>query len=342
MLQRIYIDNYKCCVNFDVKFDAVNLLLGDNGVGKSTIFETLRKVQALVGEGGEIVDLFPTDTLTRWQTSDHQRFEIEVDGNGGNYRYELVIEHNRLKRLSQIHAEKLWFNNQLLIDFSGGNAQLYRDDHSERSNFPFNGNRSALGYLPALDDNTKLTWFKNRLSRMLIIHINPMSIERHREKETNILGTQGRNFASWYRFVSQNQGKAFEITNALQKVVDGFKYFEFEATGENQRILQVRIANQKYRFDEVSDGQRALIILYTLMHFAQGQDYTLCIDEPENFVSLPEIQPWLSQLINYLAASAGIWFERSGDTPARVNLVAANSGLPIAELIARGWIHEPA
>jgi len=309
MLQRIYIDNYKCCVNFEVKFDAVNLLLGDNGVGKSTIFETLRKVQSLVGEGREISDLFPTDTLTRWQTNDHQHFEIEIDGNGGEYRYELVVEHNRLKRLSQIHTERLWFDNQLLIDFSGGNA------HESQS-----------------------------------------------ERETNILGVQGRNFVSWYRFVSQNQGKAFEITNALQKVIDGFKYFEFEQAGENQRILRVHIANQMYRFDELSDGQRALIVLYTLTHFAQGQDYTLCIDEPENFISLPEIQPWLSQLydaagdgelqallishhpelINYLAGSAGIWFARSGDTPVRVSSLPSASGLSMSELVARGWIYEPA
>jgi len=362
MLRRIYIDNYKCCVNFEVKFNSINLLLGENGAGKSTVFDILRKIQALLGEGREILDLFPIDSLTRWQTRENQRFEIELTGNGGEYRYELVIEHKRTKQLSRIHTEKLWFDNKPLIDFSAGNAQLYRDNYSEGPNYPFDWNRSAVGSLPSREDNTKLTWFKNRFRRMLIIHINPMSIESRSEKESDLLDVQCRNFLSWYRFVSQNQGNAFEITNALQKVIDGFKYFEFKQVGESQRLLNVCIANNKYRFDELSDGQRALIVLYTVIHFTQGQDYTLCIDEPENFVSLPEIQPWLSQLydfavdnelqallishhpelINYLAGSAGIWFERSGDMPVRVSSASATSGLPLSELVARGWIHEPA
>jgi len=41
MFNRIYIDNYKCCVNLDVKFDSINLLLGDNGAGKSTLMKIL-------------------------------------------------------------------------------------------------------------------------------------------------------------------------------------------------------------------------------------------------------------------------------------------------------------
>lgn len=362
MLKRIYIDNYKCCVNLEVKFDSINLLLGDNGAGKSTIFNTVRKLQALLGEGQEIVDLFPIDSLTRWQTRDKQRFEIELLGNGGEYRYELVIDHNRARQLSRIHTERLWFDNKPLIDFKEGNAQLYRDNYSEGPNYPFDWNRSAVGSLPSRDDNTKLTWFKNRFRRMLIIHINPMSIESQSEKESELLDVQCRNFASWYHSVSQNQGKAFEITNSLQKVIDGFKYFEFEKVGKNQRVLRVRIAHDSYRFDELSDGQRALIVLYAIIHFAQGQDYTLYIDEPENFVSLPEIQPWLSQLydfavddelqallishhpqlINYLANSAGILFNRDGNAPIRVSRVSSKSNLPISELVERGWIYEPA
>lgn len=362
MLQRIFIDNYKCCVNFEVRFDSINLLLGDNGAGKSTVFETMRKIQALLGEGREIMDLFSVDSLTRWQTRDNQRFEVDVTGNGGDYRYELVIEHNRTRQLSRIRSERLWFDNHLLIDFEGGNAQLYRDNYSEGPNYPFDWNRSAIGSLPSRDDNTKLTWFKNRFRRMLIVHINPMSIESQSEKESELLDVQCKNFASWYHFVSQNQGKAFEITNTLQNVIDGFKYFEFTKSGENERVLKVRIAQYSYRFDELSDGQRALIVLHTIVHFAQGQDYTLYIDEPENFVSLPEIQPWLSQLydfaldnelqallishhpqlINYLANSAGILFDREGDSPTRVSRVNTKSNLPISELVERGWIYEPA
>jgi hypothetical protein len=42
----------------------------------------------------------------------------------------------------------------------------------------------------------------------------------------------------------------------------------------------------------------------------------------------------------------GYWFERQMNAPVRVrkisNEVSNNTGLPISELIARGWLYEPA
>ena len=37
MLQRPYVDNYKCLVNFELPFQEVTLLLGPNGVGKTAV-----------------------------------------------------------------------------------------------------------------------------------------------------------------------------------------------------------------------------------------------------------------------------------------------------------------
>ncbi len=41
MLTRVYVNNFKCMVNFERKLSALNLLLGANGSGKSTLFEAL-------------------------------------------------------------------------------------------------------------------------------------------------------------------------------------------------------------------------------------------------------------------------------------------------------------
>jgi predicted ATPase len=189
-----------------------------------------------------------------------------------------------------------------------------------------------------------------------------MQTESESDWEAEFLDYQCENFVNWYRQISQNQGKIFQITNALKEVIDGLKYFEFERVGENRRILKVQISDSQYRFHELSDGQRTLIILYTLIYFTQSQGYTLCIDEPENFVSLPEIQPWISTLydfcsddelqallishhpeyINYLADSVGLWFAREPNAPVRVNPVLHKNGVGISELIARGWLNESA
>jgi len=90
-----------------------------------------------------------------------------------------------------------------------------------------------------------------------------------------------------------------------------------------------------YKFDELSDGQRILIVLYTLIHYSRAnENYILCLDEPENFLALPEIQ--------YLASHAGYWFSRQDNGAVRTQRVIeeGESGLSIAELVSRGWIYD--
>jgi hypothetical protein len=93
------------------------------------------------------------------------------------------------------------------------------------------------------------------------------------------------------------------------------------------------------RLDEIFDGQRALVALYSLIRLASGQGYTLFLDEPDNYVALAEIQPWLidladacggnipqavlcshhPELIDYLGADRGVFLEHelSGVTRAK-------------------------
>ena len=114
-----------------------------------------------------------------------------------------------------------------------------------------------------------------------------------------------------------------------------------------------------YDLMELSDGQRVLIALYSLLFGLKDEGVSLFLDEPDNFVALREIQPWLTaltdfcgqgieqavvvshhpEIINYLAASKGRWFDRENNGPARVSdkAPALPKGLTTAESIARGW-----
>jgi predicted ATPase len=177
------------------------------------------------------------------------------------------------------------------------------------------------------------------------------------------------NFTSWYRNLSQDQGMAFTLTRKFQDVLPGFDYFRFREAGERHRELFAyfkdsdRAPSQAYRFTELSDGQRALFVLYTLIHVMRTKRGILFIDEPENFLALPEIQPWLielydlclqgegqsliishhPELINYLLASpVGFWFERPSNSSVRVRPIVPNGveGLRVSEIIARGWLLE--
>jgi predicted ATPase len=345
MLKRIYIDNFRCLVNFELDVDAINLFLGSNGVGKSTVFDTLQKIQLFISGDSKVEAIFKSVDCTRWQTSKLQSFELEIIGNDGIYKYELGIAHEK-KDKCHVEYERLWFDNQYLLKFELGDVLVYKDDYSKDSQFSFNWSQSIL---PSL-----------------------MHSESHQEE--TYLTSQMENYVSWYRYLSEDQGKVAEVGNILREVIDGFKNFKFERVSEQSLVLKLRFSSGTdstkvidYRFGELSDGQKTLVALYTLIHGTKSEDYTLCIDEPENFLALPEIQPWLAQLydlcsdgelqallishhpelINYLLASPiGYWFERQSNAPVRVKRIGSeisnDSALPVSELIARGWLNESA
>ena len=369
MLKRIYIDNYKSLVNFDQKLGPINLFLGPNGSGKSTVFEVLRKIRSIVNGESRVSDEFPFESRTRWQTSLIQTFELEIAKDDHTYQYELSIEYSDKEKTAHIKHERLWLDKNPLLQVEAQKAHLYKEDFSEGSSFPFDWNRSVIDFIPLY--NPWITSFKICMNEMLIVQINPWLIGDASDREEPYPSQWLDNYSSWYRYLSRDQGWVLELTDALKEALPGFEYFRFVEAGEKVSILRSvfssqgsgRASKKEFRFGELSDGQRALIILYTLLIAARKENYVLCIDEPENFLALPEIQPWLidlydlcmdekaqgliishhPEMINYLLASpVGYWFERQENQATRVKPIMAekNGGLSISELIARGWLHE--
>jgi predicted ATPase len=371
MITRLYIDNFKAFVNFELATKSLNLLLGANGTGKSSTFEILRLLQKLIG-GGTVSELFSPNSLTRWQILNVQTFEIDIRSNEGQYCYRLEIEYQL--RQNHIKQETLLFDGQPLYRFIEGKIQLYRDDFSEGACFDFDWHRSGLTTIMPRHDNKRLTWFKKQMTQILILRLNPFAIQSRSEFEVTQPNEDLSNFASWYRHLLQEQPAMYAtLQQTLREAIDGFDTLTLANDGEHARVLKVKFQNQHedtfgeqlaFRFDELSEGQQVLIILYTLLNCSCDDGLTICIDEPENFLALPEIQPWLLQmadkaemescqvffishhpeLINYLAVSSGYWFERLSGRAARVHPIQSDDleettlGLPVSELVARGWI----
>mgnify|MGYP003946040993 CR=1 FL=1 len=102
-----------------------------------------------------------------------------------------------------------------------------------------------------------------------------------------------------------------------------------------------------------------MIALYVLTHCALVRDATVVIDEPDNFIALAEIQPWLlktldrvdqmraqvilvshhPELLDQLASQGGVIFDRTDGGPTRTLPFAppVDSGLSPGEIVARGW-----
>lgn len=371
MITRFYVDNYKCLVNFEYKPKPFELIIGANGSGKTTVFEALNALRNFIS-GDTVAECFPTSSLTRWQTRDEQTFNIECltsDGDGAvgkeAFFYQLTIKHDRARKSSRVVSEILMTLSGALLDFQQDYVVLFDDNYSKAASFPADSNRSALGNVPERPDNHLLIAFRQYLQDVLITHINPMQMSYASEDETSEAKPDFSNFASWYRHHSQETPEVLPLLNSnLQAILEGFSTLQLTKTGSDRRELMFKSTNGgagSYRFDELSDGQRALIVLYSIAHFIVGQGKVICIDEPENFVALRELQPFLNTLNNNQRENSGqillishsrefinllsdegkcvrFYREDNGHTRiANFNPNLAENGLTGGEIVARGW-----
>ena len=374
MIKQIYVDNYKCLVNFKLPLQELSLLLGASGVGKTSVLDVVFALRRLLSGDARVTDpdAFPTRTLTRWQSRDRQIFEVQVEIDSETFIYHLEVDHERASKRARIHVERLLREGQPLFECVDGDVQLYRDDHSKGPSYAVDWSESPLARVAPRHDNTHLTNFLDLMRRVLICSPYPPGFKAVSTSEAPLLARDAHNFGDWYRHgVQEHPGLVADYTRRLREVIGGgFDEVRLEKVSHEARVLMVTVAEQanspRYdlRFDEISDGQRALVLLYSLIHLARDQGYTLFLDEPENYVALREIQPWLMgledacgdtlpqavisshhpELIDYLGRDNGVLLlrETSGViTTHGLNKVSngTEAGLQLSELFARGWEH---
>ena len=378
MIGRIYADNFRCLTNFELELDQANIFLGPNGSGKTSVFDALRKIQNLTVRGARIEDEFSQRDLSCLRSDNQvQQFELEIVVDQDSYEYMLKMKHNLDRNRLWIDQEILSHDKKPLFVHEKGIARLYRDDYGRESSYQFDLTRSGIGFLHAHPDNKKLTRFKRELANMVIVSPCPPLFKSEcstvTRTEAAFFDPLMQNFVEWYWSVSQQDiGSVVRLFEELKQVLPGFESLSMVESGENARVLKAAFHSRsgdhrlnRYSFSQLSDGQRFLVALYALLHLveddhlAKGHRRSLFIDEPDNYLSLREVQPWLAQVvdacgetleqavlishhpktIDYLAGAKGRWFARDGEGPVRVGTEPklSTGGLSLSEAIARGW-----
>lgn len=366
MIERLFISNFRTLVSCEINFQAMSLLLGPNGSGKSTVFDVVQSVKQFVSGVGLVGEIFPTSELTRWQTLDEQTFEIDLRGETGLFHYALRIKLASDYRRSRVMKEELMLDGRPLFTFAEGEIQLFNDRHDPGPKMSYDWIRSGLSAIYARPDNTKLTEFKQRMAGLLLLRPCPPMMVTDSQDEQDTLDITGANFASWYRYVQrQDISRQMDLFNELRQVIDGFESMLLDGPADTTVSLRVLIKTAgaskatPYKFSELSDGQRQLIVLHTMLYGLSDTRRMLFLDEPDNYLALQEVQPWLTALmdstgrsisqavvishnpevIDHLAREKGIWLSRESAGPTRVQVGKANDTAPLrpSEMEARGW-----
>lgn len=365
MLTRVYIDNYRCFSNFELQLNPRQLIFGANGTGKSSLLQALLLLKNLLIFGFPLAQQFPARSITKSSTSNLQTFEIGCLVEGENILYRLEIEQGQYPSKPAVRREALSAEGKLVFEFSASDVRIFGDQDTPVSAYKFDPARSALQNVLAVGAGSPtLSRFDAWLRTIQFFQIQPSQIEALTDREDRFPTGNLSNFASWYRFVALADREAdTAFLEDLKQLLDGFKYLDFAPFGE-QKLLRAYFSKSDrdsdwFNLAELSDGQRCLIGLYAILHFALRKGHTIFIDEPDNFVSLREIQPWLlsvedsidsgtgqaliishhPEIINQWAVDSGIRFYRDKIGPVRTQPFqsAKNQALSPAELIARGW-----
>lgn len=369
MMNEIYIDNFRCLTNFRIKPGNFQLWLGDNGSGKTSVLDALRYVQRLM-RGKHVEDIFNRNSLTTWDKRRDQTIGFSLMIDDEVYRYELTIEYAHQEGKQRIKREELIWEDSTFFLFDGQEAHLYRINWNTRKTeegavFPAKSDRSVIPTIAQRDDNKPLIRFREEIEKILLIQPVPLVVEDAAASESRNLSEHAENFAQWYRHLLQEQPSiGYRATQLLEDVLPGFEQLSLREIGESRKLMATfRIEGKDRDFDfmNISDGQRQLIVLYMVLEALRAGTYsTVLIDEPDNFVSMREIQPWLENLndicdeqdkqaliishhpeiVNKMARGAELWFSRQAGAHVVVKPFPKVADLPPAEAMARGWENE--
>ena len=170
--------------------------------------------------------------------------------------------------------------------------------------FPFRPDQS---FLPNLDPSARQAGDSTRGFQRFHVQALALAVESIRysdcfpDRTSFSWRATVSNLASFYSYLnSERPDERSELERRLSDALPGFRYFRFERLGDQKLLLaEFDVEGKpalKYNLRELSEGQRVLAVLYAAVCGLAHPGAMLCFDEPDNFVSLSEIQPWLQFL----------------------------------------------
>lgn len=332
------------------------------------MFDALRLIRNLAtGDGflgGEGERDIPHLEFTNWLKNTTQEFELSVTAEGHAFEYVLHIEQKANYEKPRIVKERATCDRRSLFERDLDGVRFQKADGAQ-TGFPLDWRQAALASIQPKGSIGELSILQEAIGKLLILRPNPRGMERESKAESKHPDLFLGNLTSWYRSLSQEQDWTDALRDSLREIWPDFKSFRLVDVGLNTKALQLRFEGSNGSdagilfFDQLSDGEKALVCLYMVrVAIATGAAQTVLIDEPDNFVGLPELQPWVLSLRELLdeehqaiiishhpeiLSSAGEEFGRylwrdNHTSPTRIGPLKVPEGLTPGEAIARGWV----
>jgi ABC-type cobalamin/Fe3+-siderophores transport system ATPase subunit len=315
MIQRLYVHNFKCLENFELRTPDLPsmLLIGKNGVGKSAVCLALEIFQNIGRGTNRVGQLVKTKDFTRNNSAIPMRFEIELLLNATAYKYSISFESaDKLKELS-ILDEQLLIAGEPVYSRERARVTLYDSDHNQEAQFMVDWHLVALPVIQRQSDNDPLQLFKTWLSRMIILSPIPCVMTGESADETLEPTRTGENFGEWFSGLLTRYPAAYtEIHAYLRDVMPDILDIQNDAAGKNHKVMSVRFKEHNAQisiyFNDLSDGEKCFLLCAVLLAANTSYGPVFCFwDEPDNYLSLSEVGYFLSSLRRSFENGGQLW-----------------------------------
>ena len=343
MITSLYVDNYKTLVNFTIDFHNLSVLIGKNGSGKSSVLQVIKAVRSFVIDHKSINEAFSATTLSRWLMSDIQTIELSLRNDVHSYIYHVEIDFKREEGVGRVKTEEVSCDGHVIFSEDHGHVTLYNDSYQAGPEILLDWNYSGVSMVAERRDNQLLSEFKQELDKVIVCSPRPYGIEPSSTRELNRPDYHFSYLVSVYRYLLQAYPEKTEtMNNELKKVLSTYLRAYMSGIGEEKTLVFGFKANGKeipIYVTEISEGELQLFILYLIALYYVKEGFMVFIDEPDNYISMNEIQPWCRmieecletdgggqcvmishhrEVLDYLAQSAGIWMSRNGNPSSRI------------------------
>lgn len=298
MLKRLYIHNFGCLLNFELRLTEINscLLIGTNGSGKSTVGKVLWLLTQIAKGNDRVSTLIKPESTFLSRTDGPIRFELELTLDRKEYHYSLALELPEGCSELRVAEETLLVAGSPVFDRKRAHIWVGQSrSESESAAFELDWYQSALSVIQPRDKDDPLQIFRNLISRTLILEPIPSLMTGASDGEALSQRHDLRDFGRWVSgILGQFPGAYITIVQFIKTVIPSFEGFQNDPVGPKARALTVNFSSDGERFslpfENLSDGEKCFFACAFVLVANEYYGPLICYwDEPENYLSASEV-----------------------------------------------------
>lgn len=296
MIRRLYVHNFRCLENFELRINGrpSTLLVGKNGSGKSSVRSALELLQN-VGRGiTRVRDLIQPDSFAWGRSEVPMRFEIEIMVNERHFGYTIAFDFAKGFTELRVFDEKLTEGGEAVFSRDVSKVTLRRHGR-EDATFNVDWHMAALPFLHDRGPDDPLNIVRLWLARMIILRPVPKLMTGDSDGQSLEPDRDLVSLGNWFAGLVADSPFSYATIEAyLREVMPDLKSIRNPEVSPGSRRLMLQFNNGlgsvDVAFKDLSDGEKCLFAGALVLASREVRENVFCFwDEPDSHLSLSEV-----------------------------------------------------